>query len=149
MPNKSRAQTALPPFSSFPVMLMRGQSIAYLSSFYLPGSWKLPASGLAQPPHGQLSPGLHTLQNISGLSAKRRNRSQLPGMVHKVPAHKNLICSLKKDRAELESDAKHVCIETVPRWEGLKDSEIEVGLTRSSFDLTYTRVCADVHGSLN
>ena len=55
----------------------------------------------------------------------------MPSMVHKVPAHKNLICNLKKDRAELESDAKNVCIETVPRWEGLKDSEIEVGLIRN------------------
>ena len=52
-------------------------------------------------------------------------------MVHKVPAHKNLICSLKKDRAELERDAKKVCIETVPRWEELKDSDIEVGPFRN------------------
>lgn len=69
-------------------------------------------------------------------------------MVHKVPAHKNLICSLKKDRAELESDAKHVCIETVPRWSGLTDSEIEVGLTGTS-DLTYTKVFADGDGWLD
>ena len=47
-------------------------------------------------------------------------------MVHKVPAHKNLLCNLKKDRKELETDAKSICIDTLPRWENLTDVDIEV-----------------------
>lgn len=50
-------------------------------------------------------------------------------MVHKVPAHKNLLCNLKKDRKELETDAKHICLETVPRWDKLKEEDVEVRWT--------------------
>lgn len=62
-------------------------------------------------------------------------------MVHKVPAHKSLLCNLKKDRKELESDAKHICIETIPRWENLKEDEVEVseisgGITNLLWKLT-------------
>ena len=56
-----------------------------------------------------------------------------------MPAHKNLLCNLKKDRKELETDAKHICIETVPRWKNLKEDEVEVRQSQTLiYDLTYT-----------
>ena len=47
-------------------------------------------------------------------------------MLQKVASHKSSRCDLRKDRKEAEADAKRICIETVPRWESLTGSDIEV-----------------------
>ena len=48
-------------------------------------------------------------------------------MVHKVPGHKNLLCSLKQDRSEIERQTKQICIDTVSGWDKLSPNDITVG----------------------
>ncbi len=47
-------------------------------------------------------------------------------MVHKVPGHKNLLCSLKQDRSEIERQTKQICIDTVSGWINVSQDEITV-----------------------